>query len=254
MRYTLLEMVQLILSAMDSEEINTIADTIESNQVALLLKSVYYDLAVDLQLPEISSLFELNASGDALKPVLMTVPSNVTRIDQIRYNNKLDTETFPNYVEVTYKPFNEFLDYTQGRRDQTSEIDSMSFTQNSETFETIFRTDTFPRFYTSTDDFTLVFDAYRSDLDTTLQKSKTLVAGAVYPDFELEDTFEPHLNPTQFSYFMNRAKVRAFAELKQAANQEAASETRIQKIRNQRQKRIVPNLKEHERLPNYGRT
>jgi hypothetical protein len=198
-------------------------------------------------------MFELNASGDVAKPVLMTVPTNVTRIDQIRYNNILSTETYPNYVECNYEPWNVFLDRTQPLRGMTSDVGTMNVTNNSETFETMFRTDVMPSFYTSVDDYTIIFDAYDSDEDTTLQKSKTMCNGSVYPVFTLSDDFAPDLNPTQFSYYINRAKVRAFAELKQAANQEAASETRIQKVRNQRVKRIVPNWTEFERLNKYGR-
>lgn len=253
MRYTLLEMVQTLLAAMDSDEVNSISDTVESQQVATMIKGVYYDLAVDLQLPEHDGLFELTASGDSSKPALMTVPSNVCRIDQIRYNTQLSTETYSNYQNVYYKPWNEFQDMQQSLRDATSNVGEMTFTNNGETFEIMYWSNRMPTWFSSVDDYTLVFDSYDSDEDTTLQKSKTQCYGAVYPTWTEVDTFEPDLDPTQFSYLINRAKVRAFAELKQAANQEAAAETRIQKIRNQTVKRRVPNLTEHERLPKYGR-
>lgn len=254
MRYNLLEMVKTILSAMDSDEVDSITDTVESQQVATLLKQVYYDLAVDLQLPEHDGLFELTASGSASQPTLMYVPSNVSRIDRILYNNKLSTETYSNYKEVYYKPWDEFLRSQTSLRDATaSTIGEMDFTNNSETFEVMYWNDRMPSWFSSVDDYTLVFDAYDSDEDTTLQKSKTQCYGSVYPTWTESDTFEPDLDPTQFSYFLNRAKVRAFAELKQAVNQEAAAETRIQKVRNQKVKRRLPNLTEHQRLPNYGR-
>ena len=38
MRYNLLEMVQRVLAAMDSDEVNSITDTAESVQVALLIE------------------------------------------------------------------------------------------------------------------------------------------------------------------------------------------------------------------------
>lgn len=253
MRYTLLEMVQTILASMDSDEVDSISDTVESQQVATLLKGVYYDLAVDLKLPEHDGLFELTASGSSSQPTLMYVPSAVCRIDQVRYNNKLSTDTYSNYQNVYYKPWNEFQDMQQSLKDATSNVGEMTFTNNGESFEIMYWNNRMPTWFSSVDDYTLVFDAYDSDEDTTLQKSKTQCYGAVYPTWTESDAFEPDLDPTQFSYLINRAKVRAFAELKQATNQEAAAETRIQKIRNQTVKRRVPNLTEHERLPKYGR-
>lgn len=253
MRYTLLEMVQQILSAMDSDEVNSYSDTVESVQVAQLLKGVYYDLAVDLQLPEHDGLFELNPSNDNTKPTLMFVPSNVCRIDWIRYNNVVAPDTRSEYKDVYYKPFREFMDLQTSLVNETTIAGEMTFTNNGETYEVCYWNDRMPTWFTSVDDYTLIFDAYMATEDTTLQKSKTQCAGAVYPTWTMNDDFTPDLDPTQFSYFLNRAKVRAFTELKQAVNNEAAAETRIQKIRNQRVKRRVPDLTEHMKLPNYGR-
>ena len=41
MKYTLLEIVQEILSDMDSDEVNSIDDTVESQQVASIVRSAY---------------------------------------------------------------------------------------------------------------------------------------------------------------------------------------------------------------------
>lgn len=253
MRYTLLEMVQQILSSMDSDEVSSYSDTTESIQVANLIKGVYYDIATELGLCEHEGLFELDASGDSTQPTLMTVPSNVVRLDWIKYDNKLTVDTYEEYLSVDYLRFNEFLKKQQSFREYTSGIGTMNFTNNDETFEVIYRNDKMPQWYTTIDDFTLLFDSYDSDEDTTLQKSKTMCYGSVYPEFTLSDSFQPDLDPTQFSYFINRAKTRAFAELKQAANNESAGEARNQKIRIQRVKRRVEARPEHERLPDYGR-
>ena len=253
MRYTLLEIVQIILNAMDSDAVNSIDDTQESSDVALLVKTVFYDLATDLQLPEHETLLELTASGDATKPVLMTVPPNVTRVSWIKYNNKLTSETNANYQEVGYMPFDQFIEMQNSLRNQTQDIGQMTFTNNAESFEIMYKTNEFPLWFTSMNDFDLIFNSYNSLEDTTLQKSKTMCYGAVYPIFTLSNTFMPDLDPTQFSLLINRAKVRAFAEKKQVQNVEAASETRRQKIIVQKRMRTVPNLTEIEKLPGYGR-
>lgn len=253
MRYSLLELTQLILSAMDSDEVNSISDTVESNQVALLLKSVYYDIATELRLPELDGLYELNASGDNNLPTYMTVPSNAVRLDRVFYNNKLTADTYSSYVECEYMPFDTFLQHTSPLKNLGADVGEMSFTHNDETFEMMYRSDRMPKYFTSVDDRIVIFDSYDSEEDTTLQKSKTQCYGSIYPVFTLQDAFEPELDPDQFSYYINRAKVRAFSELKQTQNIEAAAETRLQKISGQRSRRRVPDRTEHNQLPNYGK-
>ena len=254
MRYTLLEATQLILSALDSDEVNSISDTVESNQVALLLKSVFYDSAVELNLQEQETVFELIASGNSVLPVQMTLPTNVMNLFSVRYNNKLSTETLPNYMEVAFVPFEDFLVMQQSLPSTDTNVGTMFYTINGNHFESVYLNDKFPTYYTSLGGTTLLFDSYMLSEDDTLQKSKTLCTGLVYPEFTLTDNFVPSLNPDQFSYWINRAKVRAFAEIKQSANQEASSETRNQKIVIQKRKRRTPELREFERIPKYGRS
>jgi hypothetical protein len=152
-------------------------------------------------------------------------------------------------------PYDLFLEQQNDLRERDDLVAEQSFTNNSQTFSTMYWTDRHPTTYTSVDDYTIILDAFSSALtgDSYITAAKTQCSGKVYPTFTLTNSFAPDLNPAQFSYFLNRAKVRAFAELKQVPNQEAASETRNQKIRHQRIKRIVPDRTEFEKLPKYGR-
>jgi hypothetical protein len=256
MIYTLLELVQRILSAMDSDEVNDYNDTVESAQVALLLKQTFYDCASDLELPQHEGFFELNASGDAAKPTLMTTPSNVYKVRSIRYNNILATsesETNPNYKEVEYIKMLDFIDRQQGLREQTTGVGTMEFTSNSETFEVMYRSDKMPQYYSTFDDRTFIFDSYHDDEDTTLQKAKTMCEGTVYPVWTMDNTFVPDLSPQQFSYFLNKAMDRAFVELKQQQNANAAGEARKQLISLQKQKGSAPDRPKIWSVPRYGR-
>lgn len=82
---TLLNMVQNILSAMSSDEVNSIGDTVESMQVALIIQNKYYDIVArgDLELDE--QLFQLTPSDNLLTPTLMYVPAGVSRISWLQY-------------------------------------------------------------------------------------------------------------------------------------------------------------------------
>jgi hypothetical protein len=254
MRRTLLDMTQHILSAMDSDEVNSISDTIESMQVAELIRQVYYDVSTDLGLPEHETLIELNASGDNLKPVLMNIPEHVTRVSNIMYDIRGtdDTIDLPDWKQLKCLSLNEFITMTQAFRGN-DDVGSMQVDAGGDTFEFLHYTDRAPTYFMTFDDQQIIFDAYDRTLDTTLQKSKTLCYGSKYSQFMMQDNYIPDLDPTQFSYFINKAKVRAFAELKQQANQEAAGEARRQKIIVQKRMNKAPHQSMFERRINYGR-
>lgn len=254
-KMTLLEMTQEILSAMDSDEVDSISDTTESFQVATLLRGVYYDLINDLDLPEHYTIFELDASGSALRPTLMTIPSTVMKLEDVKYNWKLTTEDNANYQIIEFVELQDFILRQQSLRNNDTAVGEMTFTNTyGESFEIMYRNDKMPQFFTCYDDHTLLFDSYDSDEDTTLQKSKTLCTGKILPTFTLTDLFIPTLDATQFRYYVNKAKVRAFNELKQQVNQEAIAETRRQKVITQNRMRTSPDTPPIMKLPRYGRS
>lgn len=256
MIYTLLESVQLILSAMDSDAVNSINDTIESQQVALLLKSVYYDCASDIQLIENKGLFQLAASGDSGLPVYMTIPQGVTKVETIRYDcydPDVDQTTNANYRMLEPVDFDCFVDRMTNYHNETTDVQQMSFEMDGQTFNIMYRTDTHPHCFTTINNRIVLFDSVLLSLDTTLQASKTMCTGYTYPDFLMEDTFTPNLDPTQFSYYINKAKVRAFAELKQTQNSEAAGEARRQKVMVQKRKDRTPDHPPIYNAPKFGR-
>lgn len=253
MRYSLLDMVQEIASSLDSDEVNSISDTVESNQIALLIKGVYYDIAVDIGLPEHETLFELNASGDPSRPCLMTIPTNVVTMRTLKYDVRENTDTLPLWRDIQYKPFEDFLRWVEGYRNFEDNIFSQDILFNGEAFPILYRNDKHPDFYTTADDNQVLFDSYLATDSNTLVKSKTLCMGNVYPTFLMEDNFIPDLDPSQFSLLRNKAKARAFNELKQQINEEAFSEARRQKVIVQKRKRKIQDEPEIRKLPNYGR-
>lgn len=82
---TLLEMTQEVLSALDSDSVNSISDTVEATQVATIIKRKYYDIVSRGALPEQQVLGQLTASGDSTLPTLMYVPAGTVQIDWIKY-------------------------------------------------------------------------------------------------------------------------------------------------------------------------
>jgi hypothetical protein len=262
MRYTLLEMVQRILSSMDSDEVNSINDTTESYQVALLIEGVYNDLLAESNLPETGTMFELTQSTDTTKPVLMTVPDDITSLEWVQYNIQADADDYPDFKDIVFKPLKDFLAITYGYSSvaDTTIADSFdhSITNNSvtDTITFVYKMNIEPTYYTSFDDGTLIFDSYDNTVDLVqLVKAKTQCWGSISPTFTLTDGFVPRLNQSQSSLLMNEAKARAFVELKQASNTNAEGHARRLRVRLRNSKKKMPNQALHPlpNLPNYGR-
>jgi hypothetical protein len=70
MKYNLLKMVQLILSSMDSDEINDISDTAESLQVVDIIETVYNENIGEILYPEHKDFFLLEATSGTTPTVL----------------------------------------------------------------------------------------------------------------------------------------------------------------------------------------
>lgn len=254
MKKTLLEIVQGILSSMDSDEVNSISDTTESLQVARIVQDTYEDIIARADVPEHWGFFELEASGSVDKPTQMTIPSNVLTVKWIKYNCMESGETSPVYDDLYFVELEDFLRRMYLLNSDDSEVEKGSLTSNSETFDLFWYNDRWPSYYTTFDDHTLIFDAYKQTVDSTLQKSKTMCYGQLEPSFTFSDSFTPDLDAKHFAILINEAKVQAFAELKQSQNAVAERRARNGWINLQRAKQAIPNpFSEYDRLPNYGR-
>lgn len=255
MRYTVLRMVQLILSSMDSEEVSSISDTAEASQVLDIIETTFNDIVSDVNFPGHWDLYELQGSGDPTRPTLMYLPDGIRKLDWIQYDNRLDGETVRNMQPVQPLPRYEFFSRMQSLDSAETDVYSYNYLVGAETFDVRGPKNKFPQYFTTVDNRTLIFDSYNSDVDTTLVGNKTFCYGQKIPTFTRADSFVPDLDPQHFSYLFNEAKTQAHAELKQVENAIAMRRARTAKIAIQRNKHNTPQpgYKTRPDLPNYGR-
>lgn len=199
---SLLEIVQDILSDMDSEEVNSIADTLESDQVARVVETTYYDLIADRDIPEHYGLIKLTALSDSLLPTHFTYPDNTKYIDTIHYDTS-DDETFE-YTEVKWM---EPLDFIRMLDSAQSDYTSVKDVNGGTNLR--IRNDKHPQWYTSFDDEHVVMDSYKSTVDTTLQESKVRAFGSTFPVFSKTDDYVPDIDPAYFPYLIAESKSTA---------------------------------------------
>lgn len=251
---TLLDITQDILAMMDGEEVNSITDTVESEQVARIVRDSYYYIVPNIQQKRHFDLFELDASGDSTKPVLMTVPSGIVDILWVKYDNRETAGANKEYEAVSYMSLPEFLDLTLTLNTDESNVSEMELTNSNGDFVFKYRTDHHPTIYTTFDDNQLIFDGYFSTLDTTLQADKTYCYGMVDPStFTLSDTFLLDIDDDQYPLLIAEAKSQCFEELLKARNQGAERRSRRGWIKSQSKNSVTPNKTNFDLAPNYGR-
>lgn len=196
-KLTLLDMVQNILSALDSDPVDSIDETVEAVQVAEIVKESYFELLSQRDWPFLFSLGALTALGDVNNPTKMKIPDNWNKIKWIKYNKK----------EVQWVDPETFNDIISNRVEQAGVINSAGYVINQD-----------PQYWTSYDDTYIVFDGYNSSVDNTLQASKSVVYGTQQATWTHIDTFIPNIPEKFFPTLLAEAKSQAFVNLKQQSN------------------------------------
>jgi len=245
-KYTLLEMTQSILSDMDSDEVNSISDTIESLQVVQIIKDTFYNIVGTKHLPNQDSLFSLTPAADTDFPTHFTIPDNVLKVEWIRYDSRGTVGAKKAYTDMTYKTQAEFIDLVHSRDSTDSSVQTV--TESS--VDLFIKNDIAPSFYTSFDDSTLIFDAFDSDIDTTLQASKLISFGETEATWSTTNSFTPAMPTRGFQYLLAEAKSNCFIKLKQEASQKDEIESRRQRNKLSRAKNTTGSS---DFFPNYGR-
>jgi hypothetical protein len=246
-KMSLLDIVQDILSDMDSDEVNSINDTTESLQVAQIVKTTYYNILDGKDYPWMHELFQIDSSTTVSRPTHMKMPETIIDLDWIKYNCRKSTDTKDVYKKIMYKLPEEFMDIVDQRSSNDSKISVITDTTGIKL--NIYK-DRPPQYFTSFDDEFLIFDAYDNTIENTLQSSKTQCFGKRATAFTLDDDFIPDMPVQMFSYLLNEEKSTSFLVLKQMPNQKAEQVSVSQK---RRMSQEAWRLKNGISYPNYGR-
>lgn len=196
-KLTLLQMTQNILSALDSDPVDSIDETVEAVQVAEIVKESYFDLISQRDWPFLFVLSSLEALGDTNNPTKMKIPDTYNKIKWVKYNRK----------EVQYADPETFHTIISQRLPQAGVINSAGYVTNQD-----------PQYWTSYDDTFIIFDGYNQSVETTLQASKSAVYGIQQSNWSQVDSFIPNIPEKFFPTLLAEAKSQAFVNLKQQSN------------------------------------
>lgn len=247
MKMTLLEIVQDILNDMDGDEVNSIDDTFESQQIAQIVKSTYFAMISNRNWPHTRQAIQISPSGDGSLPTHMNVQQEIKELCFINYNKIKNGETRKVYEAVRWLEPDDFLRTINSRNNDEPNIDVIA---DPTGVELLIRNDLAPTYFTSFDDSTLVFDSYDNTVDSTLQESKIQSQAYVVPSWSQVDDFIPDLPMEAFTALLEESKSRAMLKLKQVQDIKAEQEaTRQQRWLSRKAWRVNGGIK----YPDYGR-
>ena len=210
---TVLEYVQATLSAMDSDDVDSIDDTMEATQVANQLKEEYAEYIGRQDWAYMKRAITLNAVADPASPASFTIPEDIKLIEELSYNVS-ETGSYKRH-KLRYLDPQCFLDtVTVGEGSANATL-----VEVGSSIKYFVRTDRWPTYWTSFDEVTVVMDAVNQDYETTLTTENLQGFGVCIPAFQVEDGFVPYvplntepalqaqLNKVCFHYFKQVASV-----------------------------------------------
>jgi hypothetical protein len=248
-KMSLLTMTQKILSAMDSDEINTIEDSgnVEARQVVDIIEDTYYEFMNNhLDWNYLRKTKEILGLSDSAYPTTLQIPDSVVEIEKLRYDVSTVTATNLNYKTLTYVSPQDFLDKVLSRNSDESNVEQYDV-KGTDTPVLVFN-DAAPKFWTSFDETYITIDAYDSAVDSTLRGNKTLVYCVDIPTFNANsDEYVPECPIQVFPTLMAECKKACFFYLKQ--QQTPTDEKRALRGINKLKRK---DYRAHERLHSRG--
>lgn len=223
---TLLDATQNILSSMDSDEVNSVYDTVEALQVATIIIETIEAEFSNLDLPFFDKILQLTSVSDVNRPNYLQYGSDVADIKWLRYK---DNRNNGRYKEVLYLSPTDFFDRIVQR--STVGTNEQQITDPSGV-EYIIKTNSAPTFYTSVDNNYLIFDSYDSDFENTLEQSNCFCLGSTTIDStELQDDYVLPVPNTYYPLLLAEAKSTCFMILKQMPSPKTEQVARRQRSR-----------------------
>ena len=247
MKPTLLDIVQEVLNDLDSDEVNSINDTTESLQVATICKAVFRDMLSNRNWPHTRKAIEIVPYSNSSYPTHMRIQDEIKELSFLNYNTAKLDETRKRYTPISWIEQDDFLRRANSLNTDNTNVDVII---DPSGIEVAVRNDTPPKFFTSFNDDTLVFDSYDKEAGDTLQASKVQAYAYTMPLFEVFDDFIPDLPSEAFAGYIAECKSQSFVKLKQQVSEKDEQTARKQQAWLARKDwRVHGGIQ----FPNYGR-
>ena len=245
---SLLDIVTEVLIAVKGDPVNSISDTEQAGDIAILVQSVFFDMVSRRQIPEHNEMSQLDGLADTDRPTYLQIPDRVKLIKRLDYDVSTVSGT-TDFRTLTWLEPTDFLDMTMLKN--TSDTTTQTMASINSDAEFIIHNDRMPHYWTTFDDAYVVCDSFDSDEENTLQTSNTRAYVSKIPTFELTDTFVPELDDPQFRQLINESRSLASAVESRTLNPKLEQAARKQRMLTQNDRHRDGN---RHKVPSYGRT
>tara|TARA_Y100000992_G_scaffold301080_1_gene271119 strand:- start:8466 stop:9143 length:678 start_codon:yes stop_codon:yes gene_type:complete len=181
---------------MDSENVNSLSDTVEAQQIASVVEDTYFNIIAARDIPEHNKLIALVSLSDNARPTHFTYPARTKELIRLDYN--IGTASSQDYREIVYVSPLEFID-------RMSETD-LKVTTVDQSMELFVANDTDPSYYTSFNDNHIIMNSYDVSVEAHLAANKTRAFCSIYPTFSQTDSFAIDLDQTLMPLLLAEAK------------------------------------------------
>lgn len=244
---TLLEIVQDILNDMNADPVNSIEDTIEAGQVAMIVKSTYESLVNNRDWPYLNRTIQLTGLANPYLPTHVQLQDNIKELIFVKYDCIKPGETRHRYTDMKYIDPDSFLRMTNMRN---SDDPNTQLVAELSGFPILLLKNKDPEYYTSFNDTQIIFDSYNNLIDSTIQTSKIQAYAQITPNWSHTNNAIPDLPLEAFPLLVEESKSRAMYKLNQATDEKSEQESRRQ---NRWLSRKSYRVNGGMQYPNYGR-
>lgn len=190
---------------MDSDSVNNVNDTIESTQVAEVAKEVYYDLISQFEWLHVRQFSQLESLGDTLFPTTLKIPSNIYKIEDIRYDVTKTADVNTKFKKLIHLSNEEFINITDQNNSSNTNITSVR-AKSDDTMNILVRNDLEPTYWTSFDNEFITLDSYNNAEETTVSGTKSKTMAFMTPTWSVTNTFVPDLEERWFPTLLAEVK------------------------------------------------
>ena len=248
LRMTLREIVQSTLSSMDSDAVETIGETIESQQIAIVAKETFYEIATYQDIPQHIKMTQLDGLQDLTAPTVMRIPTGCVDIANIKYRHTKNGRV--KMEDIDYLHPDDFYN-KMWCLDTTA--DNVGINEFTGDVTLPYRNDQDPCYWTTFDDEHIIFDSYNKEISDTLFNDASFIRARIIEEFQLEDDYIPDLPAKMFPQYLQQVKELSFFEKKQMANPLEGQKRKRSEHRNRHLVGINDGLDDGIRRRNLGR-
>ena len=244
-KLTMLQFVQQIGEAIESDEIDVLDETIEATQIMTILQQTYNEVMDRRDWEHLRDrVVQMDAMPDGdIKINHLLIPPSVTALQCLRY-----LSTDGKFTDLKYLQPCDFLAQLHGRDINDPNITSIP---NDDGVPMYILTDKAPTYYTSFDEESIAFDAYETVRGIGNQIVDTVIVGNIkpVPDYTNPAAVLP-MPERMNSLILNEAIATANYRLRQTSDPRSERLARRQNIK---MRELEPRTQRDNQEKTYGR-